>query len=721
MTTAIDNVIRFPEGSRGAGDAADRARVLREGRDVVAQKLRETLRSLFPILEDGLLDRGDKADEREERNFCYGGREFLRENAVRIEGLVAAQWLKGFDSESSQARVARKPVTKASGLDELALVDFGEMDEQIAVKALAGRLRDGCEEGLYAAGRRLAYLAGGENESIDIEEVMAEAVQAGLKESAMPDALRVDVLREIERLAVDRFAPVIHDLNAFLVGRNILPKLKRSYAKAPAEAKANEPSRTAATENSDVFAMLQRLIAPTVSPERAANTVTGRLDGLGQSLSLASVAAAMEQAMASLDSLQQVVPVAGALPTTSVLRDFRSSAAGQGLGQLDAVTVDIVATLFDFIFDDPDIADPIKAVVARMQIPVLKVAMLDKTFFSSKAHPARRLLDGVSRAAARLGRNIGHDDPLYVCIVQIVERLQAEYAQDASLFDVLCGELDVFLDQQETQAEERAAQAAPLVAEREKREMAAVAADEVLAKWLSGPLPSAVADLLSHEWRALLVRYYTNGDDGAWQAAVATAEELVASVAPQVDGRGRKELAARLPNLVKNIHDGLDRLHVAVERRLSLLDCLFSVHAAVLRGAAPVVTTLWPEKSAIPEIVSESIESGDTQLDCISLVDTDNVPAEVDASDAHDRVAELRRGDWVEFTNADSGVVRYRLSWVSPERGILLFTNPQSPRALSVSPAALTMKVERGEAVIVPVEPIFDRAVNRALETLKAA
>jgi hypothetical protein len=50
-----------------------------------------------------------------------------------------------------------------------------------------------------------------------------------------------------------------------------------------------------------------------------------------------------------------------------------------------------------------------------------------------------------------------------------------------------------------------------------------------------------------------------------------------------------------------------------------------------------------------------------------------------------------------------------------------LFTNPHSPRALSVAPAALALQLERGEAAIVPVEPIFERAVNRALETLKAA
>ncbi|MBK6402522.1 MAG: DUF1631 family protein [Rhodocyclaceae bacterium] len=251
-------------------------------------------------------------------------------------------------------------------------------------------------------------------------------------------------------------------------------------------------------------------------------------------------------------------------------------------------------------------------------------------------------------------------------------------------------------------------------------ELAAAAADEVLSRWLSVPLPSAVADLLAHEWRALLVRHYLKGGDAAWDLAVSTAAELVASTAPRVDAQGRKALAGKLPTLVKNIHMGLDKIHVTTERRLALFDCLFSIHAAVLRGAAPVVTTLWPKAQAVPEIVSETIATDEAQVDCISLVGADDVPAEVEDGEAQERVAELRRGDWVEF-KGESGPVRYRLSWVSPERGILLFTNPQSPRALSVAPAALALQVERGEASIVPVEPIFDRAVNRALESLKAA
>lgn len=727
VTVAPDNVVRFPDGTRSSIGGREPSRTLKDARELVAQKLREAIRALFAELQDDLATKGDLADERDQRNFYYGGRELLRENLLRMEGLVAAHWLRLSDMVTGSAK--KKSATAAS-LDELELVDLGAMDEQIAVKALASRLHDGCEEGLFAAGRRLAHLAGDDELSISLDSILSDAVYTASKECALPGALCLEILDGAGRRVAGLFAPVVHDLNAFLVGRRVLPTLRRTYARANRvdkdKTQNTEAGMPAGIDAADVFSALQRLVGASSGPVSGGGVPAGIGGGAGfaSTVNPIDMAVAMQRVMTSLDSLQHAMPAPSSIPTSNVLREFRDSSVGQDLDHLDAVTVDIVATLFDFIFDDPAVADPIKALVGRLQIPVLKVAMLDKTFFSSKSHPARRLLDSISRAAARCGPNAGHDDPLYARILTLIEQLQSEFKQDAGLFDVLCTELNDFLDNQEREADDRAVKAAPLVVERERRELAAVAADAVLSAWLSSPLPQAVADLLTREWRALLIHHYMQDDPTGWESGIATASDLVASVAPVVDAAGRKQLAAGLPTLVKRIHDGLDQANVTMERRVSVLDCLFSLHAAVLRGAAPPVTTIVTQVAApaAPELVRESIEMDDAVVvENLSLLDADNVPVIEDDSDSQRRVDDLQRGDWVEFPGGTSGPVRYRLSWVSPERGILLFTNPHSPKALSVAPAALALQLERGEAAIVPVEPIFERAVNRALETLKAA
>lgn len=724
VTVASDNVVRFPESPQALVGGRGRSRTLTEARDLVAQKLREAIRTFVAELQDEFASKGDLADERDQRSFYYGGRELLRDNTARLEGLVAGHWLKAFDATIGSIK-RNESQEQTTSLDQLELVELGDMEEQIAVKALASRLQDGCEESVFAAGRRLAFLSGMEDAPLSLETVLAEAVHAALTESDLSGALRLEVLSSLARHGVETIGPVFRDLNSFLVGRRVLPTVKRIYSRAQkAKAASSESGKASTVDASDVFALLQRLVPSGSAGAGVISSGSGMVSaGPVTAMSAEAMAAAMQRVMISLDSLQHVLPPPSAIPTANVLREFRSSDVGQGLDHLDAVTVDIVATLFDFIFDDKAVSDPIKAVVGRLQIPVLKVAMLDKSFFSSKLHPARRLLDSLSRAAARCGPQAGHEDPLYAHIASIVDRVQSDFKQDSRLFDVLCRELDDFLDRQESQADERALKAAPLVAEQERRELAAVAADAVLAAWLTLPLPAAVADILNTEWRALLVRQYLQDDTEGWESAVSTASDLVASVEPVAAAAGRKALAAKLPTLVKRIHDGLDLAGVSMERRVALLDCLFSLHAAVLRGTAPPVETVLADTVVVlePALVAESIEADGALIQRVSLVDSANVPVLEDDSDTQRRVDELQRGDWVEFPGGQSGPVRYRLSWVSPERGIMLFTNPHSPKALSVAPAALALQLERGEAAIVPVEPIFERAVSRALESLKAA
>ena len=88
----------------------------------------------------------------------------------------------------------------------------------------------------------------------------------------------------------------------------------------------------------------------------------------------------------------------------NVLRDLQESPLGAKANQLESMTIEMVAMLFDFIFDTKDLPDGIKALLARLQIPVLKAAMLDGAFFAKKSHPARLL---VNELAPRV-HNSGH-------------------------------------------------------------------------------------------------------------------------------------------------------------------------------------------------------------------------------------------------------------------------------------------------------------------------
>ena len=82
----------------------------------------------------------------------------------------------------------------------------------------------------------------------------------------------------------------------------------------------------------------------------------------------------------------------------------------------------------------------------------------------------------------------------------------------------------------------------------------------------------------------------------------------------------------------------------------------------------------------------------------------------------------LQRGTWVQFSRADAPTMRARLTWISPNKGVYLFTNPLSPKAaVSISPEALAEQMRLGEAKIIDDASIVDRAVDSMLTSLRSA
>jgi hypothetical protein len=80
----------------------------------------------------------------------------------------------------------------------------------------------------------------------------------------------------------------------------------------------------------------------------------------------------------------------------------------------------------------------------------------------------------------------------------------------------------------------------------------------------------------------------------------------------------------------------------------------------------------------------------------------------------------VQRFSWVEFARGEqSKPVRARLTWISPAKGVYLFTNPHGDAAVSITPEALAEQMRRGEARLIDDAPLVDRAVDSMLATLK--
>lgn len=775
---ASGNVVnlRDHEQARRSISSAESGRILNDCRDLAMRRLSASLRDMLGQIEEDLFRMAETTYDREMQRAYLDVRDKAKEKWPSVEASFSRNFVEFFNRKARGELGSAIQSVAVSAL-ELKLVEEDELAQSIAMQEAAGHLREKCEDELGLLDERVAALFGKreltEEENPISPQVVCSALKSACDEIESSVKLKLVLLKQIEQHVSKALYSVYADLNTEMARRNVLPDLKPGYRRSASASSASRPAPRPSAEPratpeqmpsgeqpADLFSLLQQL----VQAQNAGAAESGAIPGSpsGQAPAAGSLPSGFFESLTRLqrgdtrvaEKADGLPDLGVALGTMNVLHQIKASGLAQGIGQIDAATIDIVAMLFDFIFDDPKVSDPIKALVGRLQIPLLKVAMLDKAFFSNKEHPARRLLDEISRASVGWAHEVNQDDPLYREISRIVVRVQTEFEGNVEIFTELLSELEAFLAAQEDQTDAVTERSAELIEQRENDENAWVIAGEAVSRRLSSTVPPPVRQFLLDHWQQTLKELYIRHDEEhhAFLSAVATMDDLIWSVAPKANSEERKRLVGMLSNLLRDLNGGLDLIGLPQRQRNSFFDTLVSLHSAAVRpelrpeeisagqagtpheadgagrtkgtGAkAPHVGRPSAEPYQVDpqgELLITRISQDDVQLEEIALIGAS--PAAVSAGDPYnDRVAALSRGDWVEFRRSNGPAMRARLSWISPQRGVYLFTTPHSPRAISISPGALAHQFRNGLADVVLAEPLFERAVNGVLGSLQAA
>jgi hypothetical protein len=418
----------------------------------------------------------------------------------------------------------------------------------------------------------------------------------------------------------------------------------------------------------------------------------------------------------------------------NVLRDLQESPIGAKANQLEAMTIELVAMLFDFVFETKDLPDSMKVLIGRLQIPVLKAAMLDGAFFSKKAHPSRLFVNALARAGIGWSPTMGTDDPLHKKIETLVHRVLDEFADDIYLFDELRKDLESFLADEEKSAEANIQTSADEIDQRDRQEIARVVSNSEIEKRLEAhTVPNFLGAFLRERWVTTLVQMQMQGgeESEAWGSALATLDDLVWSVQPKRTSEERKKLVATLPNLLKRLHGGLQNLGWQADEREQFMSNLVEAHAAAVKpslAAVAMPTTAVAEAAAAAAEEARAKGDIETASKAQSLAEAmapapPPLPPEPTVEVVQDHFAELaaslERGMWIEFEGDDGQLAFAKLAWVSPLRGTYLFTNRQGQKAVSLTADELADRFRNDRARLVEAEPLIDRAFVSMMASLE--
>ena len=401
----------------------------------------------------------------------------------------------------------------------------------------------------------------------------------------------------------------------------------------------------------------------------------------------------------------------------NVLREIKESTLGTVLGQEENLTIELVAMLFDFIFEDPNLSDAIKALLGRLQIPVLKAAMLNREFFSKKTHPARLLVNKLAEAGMAWSPVLGHEDPLYKKIAEIVHKIQSDFADRVELFSELHVDLEKFLAEEERNAAKNIENSAAQIERDDKTEVAKMVAHAEVENCINYAKPDEVPAFLSGFLRARWVHvmhkvYVEQGEkSNVWANVLRTMAELVWSIQPKRSSEERQHLVSLLPDLLRRLKAHLQEIDWSADERSQFLEDLIAAHASAVKIPASAMTT-------DPSMVQAP---SNWRAKMATLFTRSGVEGETLAKESMHQVSlpgGLSRGKWVEFTLDDGSRVSYKFSWISPFRGILLFTNRSGLKAFSLTREEMVDKFRLDRARIVDEEPLVDRALTKILEKL---
>jgi hypothetical protein len=425
-------------------------------------------------------------------------------------------------------------------------------------------------------------------------------------------------------------------------------------------------------------------------------------------------------------------------PLIEALHTFQSSPAAPGTAHdgalvaklldqardkgspLDQLTVEIVSLVFDYIYADRRLPDPVKQQLLRLQVVAVKAALLDRSFFARRQHPMRRLIDRISDMATDPDADVGPESGLIAGIADTVDWIIEHFDSDLATFEEAMRRFDLLAA---AEAERRAARLAEIARQAERLEALSVAQEEAqaeIALRIDPVTPAFVREFLSRWWSRALAHARVDGDGSAagWNDALRAGELLIWSVAPKMP-EDIARLASLLPRLIQGLMKGLADVGIEQADRERFFNELLQWHTRAIQDAKLNVSRPKPLVPAAVQMAPDGTirfearaESGGARPALAGATAAAGGSGATFASGrGESRVDALQRGDLVEITELDGSRQTLRLAWISPSAKLYVLTRfPDVGRSLSRR--EIVSLFESGRARRADSESALDRAIE---------
>lgn len=485
----------------------------------------------------------------------------------------------------------------------------------------------------------------------------------------------------------------------------------------------------------------------------------------------------MQAAGGALGHAPGAAPAGGAggfsAQPVNVIHQFREDLLAAAQRPLEKLTIDVVALIFDHILADKRLPPRIKAAIARLQIPVLRIALHDASLFSSRQHPTRRLINRMASHSVGFELDATADDPRFAAfcnrVEEAVERITASEGESADLYERELQELDDLIARQTASVEQAAQEAVAALQRAEFRTLLRASLGKHMTSLLGGlNVAPFMTAFLKGPWTHVLVEsVLRHGDDSDTTRMLRQAgSDLLWSIQPKTGRDDRQRLVKMLPGLVKLLTKAFAWIDFAPGERRQFMSDLMAAQAQAMRGADKADAQLVADyaaladkwKSLLDQAGADVSQAGETGVDLLlddaapdvavtaaeratsELLDAVDIVVDAGAMEVRPGAAaeatgqpslenpgveqgappnrplvdRLRVGHWCDVY-LSGGWTRAQLFWRSPQGLFFMFSSKVAGRAHSMTRRAVERLSRDGLIRLAEDNPLLDRAVDSVL------
>ncbi|MGI9283331.1 MAG: DUF1631 family protein [Endozoicomonas sp.] len=432
----------------------------------------------------------------------------------------------------------------------------------------------------------------------------------------------------------------------------------------------------------------------------------------------------------------------------SIKSALKDKGVKQKLSPRHSDLINMVGMLFEFILDDHELPDEVKKLIGLLQIPVLKLALLEEGFLTDRHHAARELLNDMTSAGMHTTLAPATEQPVIELIEETVKYIIKHFTQNPDIFSSCHKTFNEKLLKISESIEQNQNSTEPPQTEPDKHEEVINSEDVVLE-----PEPETEKQYRSFITDLISSHQYTVPDSiekmvyGAWPEVIEHIDIVsISEETPYLDAintldimlwnlqpENRDSVTAEDWLILKNML--LDYLNESghdpftVVEWMHALNTLISMPIEFPREAevitVPLVDSTDEEEQQEPdteEIVLQSQRMDKNHLDSDTLI-----PKVVDVLPVEDEVLEkvipemhtnvqLSVGQWVEFIGKQDQHFRCRLSSINTVGNRYIFVNSSGMKIAEMSGYELKSGIENLRIRVIEDTQFFDKALHAVID-----